>query len=80
MAGHDIGYVTSSSGTGWVGAHQHARTDRGIGDSRGQGWTTLRYDTSGTNHYLILKGEGLTGAEEIYVGFHDLRVSSGGLL
>ena len=33
------------------------------------GWTTLRYDTSGADHELILQGEGLSGTEEIYVGF-----------
>ncbi len=34
-----------------------------------QGWTVLNYDTSGSTHYLILKGCGLTGQEEIFVGF-----------
>lgn len=34
------------------------------------GWTTMRYDTSNpVSHELILRGEGLSGTEEIYVGF-----------
>jgi hypothetical protein len=34
------------------------------------GWTTMRYDTSNpASHELILRGEGLSGTEEIYVGF-----------
>lgn len=33
------------------------------------GWETLRYDTSNpASHELILKGEGLSGTEEIFVG------------
>ena len=39
------------------------------------GYTTLRYDTSGTNHELIMKAPGLTGLEEIYWGirtYHDV--------
>jgi len=32
-------------------------------------WVTLRYDTSTDNHELILQGEGLTGTEEIFIGF-----------
>lgn len=34
------------------------------------GWTTLRYDTSvPANHELIMKGVGLSGTEEIFIGF-----------
>ena len=32
-------------------------------------WTILRFDDTSTSHELILKGEGLTGTEEIFVGF-----------
>ena len=32
-------------------------------------WTTLRYDDTSTNHELILQGVGLTGLEEIFIGF-----------
>lgn len=33
------------------------------------GWVTLRYDTVSANRELILQGEGLSGTEEIFVGF-----------
>lgn len=33
------------------------------------GWTVLRFDDTLTSHELILRGEGLTGVEEIFVGF-----------
>lgn len=33
------------------------------------GWTILRFDDTSTSHELILQGEGLTGNEEIFVGF-----------
>lgn len=33
------------------------------------GWTQLRFDASGTNHELILRGPGLSGTEQIFVGF-----------
>lgn len=33
------------------------------------GWTVLRFDESSTSHELILQGEGLTGTEEIFIGF-----------
>lgn len=33
------------------------------------GWETLRYVGTGDNHELILKGEGLSGQEEVHVGF-----------
>ncbi|MFA5407423.1 MAG: hypothetical protein WC343_01470 [Bacilli bacterium] len=69
MAGHDIGYVTSSSGTYALAHYNMLEQIEALVTAAGEGWTTLRYDTSGTNHYLILKGEGLTGTEEIYVGF-----------
>lgn len=34
----------------------------------GQEWAVERYDTSTDNHELILRGPGLSGADEIYVG------------
>jgi len=69
MAGHNIGYVTNTSGS-WLWAHRNMLEQiEALVTAAGEGWTTLLYDTSGTDHYLILKGEGLTGAEEIYVGF-----------
>lgn len=36
-------------------------------------WTVLRYDVSTDNHELILMGEGLTGTEQIYVGYRSYQ-------
>ena len=66
MAGHDIGYVDNSV---MLASHAMLAKIKDLVTAAGEGWTTLLYDTSGVNHYLILKGAGLTGAEEIYVGF-----------
>lgn len=41
------------------------------------GWTTLRYINTGDNYELILKGVGLSGAEEIFVGFRSYFSTSG---
>ena len=41
------------------------------------GWTTLRYVNTGSDRELILKGVGLSGAEEIYVGFKTYQSSGG---
>lgn len=41
------------------------------------GWTTLRYITTGSNWELILKGVGLSGTEEIFVGFRCYQSISG---
>lgn len=35
----------------------------------GQNWTVLRYDTVSANRELILQGPGLSGTEQIFVGF-----------
>ncbi|KAF3999067.1 hypothetical protein [Glaciimonas immobilis] len=37
------------------------------------GWEVLRYDTEAANRELILKGIGLSGAEEIFVGFRTYQ-------
>lgn len=39
-------------------------------------WTVLRYDVSTDNHELILMGEGLTGSEQIYVGYRSYQSST----
>ena len=41
------------------------------------GWTTLRYVNTGSDRELILKGGGLSGAEEIFVGFKTYQSSGG---
>lgn len=40
------------------------------------GWTTIKYDNSSINHELYLKGVGLSGSEEIFVGFRTYEDSS----
>ena len=72
--GHEISYVDNSSSEPFDLAHYNllSRIEELVTAS-GEGWTQMRYDTSGDNHELILKGEGLTGSEEIYVGFRTYQ-------
>lgn len=59
------GYVDNTGGTSaHYGLLALIRTQ-----ALANGWTSLRYDTSTDNHELILKGVGLSGTEEIFVGF-----------
>ena len=39
-------------------------------------WTVMRYDVSTDNKELILMGEGLTGDEQIYVGYRSYQSST----
>ncbi|MBA2881837.1 hypothetical protein HNR65_002168 [Desulfosalsimonas propionicica] len=71
--GHDIGTVTDISGTFGLAHYNMLEKIHDLVTAAGQGWTVLRYDTSGDNHELILKGEGLTGTEEIFVGFRTYQ-------
>lgn len=41
------------------------------------GWTTLRYVSTGLDRELILKGVGLSGLEEIFVGFKTYQSITG---
>ena len=38
--------------------------------AKDNGWEELMYDDSGTNWHTMLRGSGLTGNENIYIGFH----------
>lgn len=38
--------------------------------ANGENWEELMYDDSGTNWHTMLRGNGLTGNENIYIGFH----------
>lgn len=60
-----IGTITNSGG---VSCHKQML---GIIESLAlaNGWVTLRKLTTGNNYELILKGSGLSGNEEIFVGF-----------
>lgn len=65
---HKIGFVDN---TGQL-AHYNMLVE--IMDfAEDNGWEVLRHDTSTDNHQLILKGPGLTGLEEIYVGFRTYQ-------
>ena len=78
MAGHEIGFVTNS-----VQLAHYAMLARIHAVATANGWTALRYVTSGTNHELILKGAGYSGTEEIFVGFrtyHDVAADYYNLL
>lgn len=62
---HEIDYVEAGSGKL---AHQHMLAAiRSFATANG--WTELRFDDTVTNHELILRGPGLSGTEQIFVGF-----------
>lgn len=66
---HQISHVDNSSGLAHYALLAAVKTF-----TEANGWTTLRYDTSGVNHQLILRGPGLSGTEEIFIGlrtYHD---------
>lgn len=42
----------------------------------GQDWEVLRYDTAGENHELIMKGPGLSGTEEVFIGLRAYQSES----
>jgi len=68
---HEIGFVDNSGGT-----LAHYKMLAKIKDfASANGWTVLRYDAVSTNRELILKGVGLSGTEEIYVGFRTYQDS-----
>lgn len=41
--------------------------------SAGQNWEILRYDTASVDRQLILKGPGLSGTEEVFIGFRTYQ-------
>lgn len=75
MAGHEISYVDDGSGMTYDLAHYNMlERIKELVEASGEGWNVLRYETpSEGNHELILKGEGLTGDEEIFVGFRTYQ-------
>lgn len=63
--GYAIGTVT-----GGLGDEAHYKVLAAIKTlAEANGWTTLRYDTSGADKELILNSAGLSGTEDIYIGF-----------
>lgn len=61
----DIGY-TDNSGSEGLAHWQFLLVVQALAEANG--WETLRYDDSGPVRELIMKGEGLDGEDEIYVG------------
>ena len=69
---HQISFVDNSGGT-----LAHYKMLQVIHDfASANGWTVLRYDTVPANRELILKGPGLSGTEEIFVGFRTYQEST----
>lgn len=68
---HEIGFVDNTGGT-----LAHYKMLAKIKDfASANGWTVLRYDDVSANRELILKGVGLSGTEEIFVGFRTYQDS-----
>ncbi|WP_336932088.1 hypothetical protein [Acinetobacter bereziniae] len=62
---HAIGFVDNTGGT--LAHYKMLDKIREVAVASGF-WQVMRYDTTAANRELILKGQGFTGAEEIYVG------------
>lgn len=74
-----VGYVDNTGGT--LAHYKMLLTIKTLAEANG--WTVLRYDDVSTNRELILKGVGLSGTEEIFVGFrtyHDVSADYYNLL
>jgi len=75
---HQIGYVDNTT---QLAHYEMLKTIHDF--AAANDWDVLRYDTSGINHELILQGAGLSGTEEIFVGFrtyHDVSADYYNLL
>lgn len=69
---NSIGYVENANGQS-----AHYNMLQKIKDfAADNGWQVLRYVTDVANRELILKGSGLSGSEEIFVGFRTYQDSS----
>lgn len=56
--------------TGGLGDEAHYKVLAAIKTLlEGIGWVTLRYDTSGADKELIMNSDGLSGTEDIFIGF-----------
>ena len=72
-----MGYAIATV-TGGLGDEAHYKVLAAIKTlAEANGWTTLRYDTSGADKELILNSNGLSGTEDIYVGFKTYQSVSG---
>lgn len=64
-----MGYAINTV-TGGLGDEAHYKVLAAIRTlALANGWTQLRYDTSGADKELILHSTGLSGTEDIYIGF-----------
>lgn len=70
---HAIGFVDNTGGT--LAHYKMLEKIRDVAVASGF-WEVMRYDTSKADRELILKGEGYTGAEEIYVGVRTYQNAS----
>ncbi|HHM6772745.1 TPA: hypothetical protein ACWMLF_004733 [Pseudomonas aeruginosa] len=69
---NEVGFVDNSGGT-----LAHYKMLQRIRDfASANGYQVLRYDTVSANRELILKAPGLSGTEEIYVGFRTYQDAS----
>lgn len=67
-----IGFVDNTGGT--LAHYKMLQVIRDFASANG--WQVLRYDTVSVNRELILKGTGLSGTEEIFVGFRTYQDAS----
>lgn len=70
---HEIGFVDNSGGT--LAHYKMLEKIRDVAVASGF-WEVMRYDDTVANRELILKGEGYTGTEEIYVGVRTYQDAS----
>lgn len=68
---HEISFVDNTGGT----LAHYKMLERIKLLAEANGWTVLRYDAVSANRELILKGLGLPGTEEVFVGFRTYQDS-----
>lgn len=68
-----VGFVDNSGGT--LAHYKMLDKIREVAVASGF-WTVMRYDTSIANRELILKGQGYSGTEEIYIGIRTYQDAS----
>lgn len=76
---HKIGFVQQNGGE----LAHHLMLEEIMNFTTSNGWTLLRYDISSARRELILKAPGISGTEEIFIGFkayHDVNADYYNLL
>lgn len=69
--GHAIATVTGSTGGGNEAHYKVLAAIKTLAEANG--WTTLRYVNTGADRELILNSSGLSGSEDIYIGFRTYQ-------